>query len=191
MATVILIRHAEKLSWKNGLQPTPIEIDNYTDNHLLSAKGYERAHALVGYFTKRTEMQDLFDARPLVCLIAQDVDTVNNWGKSKRPLETIWPLLKYEPEIHDKRIEYPLQCRLFTKSQVNDLVNLINAGEYESKSVVISWCHQQLPDILQGLGITNAPKWPKKRFDVTWVLDTRTKEFKQLPQRLLFGDQDI
>ena len=57
--TVILIRHAEKLEWIYGLEPSAQAREEYQDNHKLSPKGYERAHALVGYFTSRKEMVDL------------------------------------------------------------------------------------------------------------------------------------
>ncbi|KAJ3090447.1 hypothetical protein HK102_003699 [Quaeritorhiza haematococci] len=84
---VILIRHGEKLDWTPEGKP-PHALDqssvrassykqvksSYVDNGLLSAKGWERSHALVPYFSFRTEMRGIFDRYPLAAIIAQDVD---------------------------------------------------------------------------------------------------------------------
>lgn len=69
--TVIIIRHGEKLAWKEGCIPDPAA--EYKDDHHLSAKvmvylliaGYERAQALVGYFGWREEMRRVFEQREL------------------------------------------------------------------------------------------------------------------------------
>lgn len=77
--TVIIIRHAEKLDWRGGTEPSAESRAAYVDNHKLSPKGYERAHALVGYFTNRREMVEILEKRPLACIIAQDVDFESGW----------------------------------------------------------------------------------------------------------------
>lgn len=81
--TILLIRHAEKHHWPSGCAPN-VNKSQYVDNHLLSGKGCERAHALVGYFLHRNDMKELFDSNPLKAVIAQDVDDVENWGRSLR-----------------------------------------------------------------------------------------------------------
>jgi hypothetical protein len=82
LKTILLLRHAEKHHWPSGVAPK--SKSDYIDNHLLSGKGCERAHALVGYFLHRSEMKEVFASNPLKAVIAQDVDEVENWGLSLR-----------------------------------------------------------------------------------------------------------
>jgi hypothetical protein len=122
--TVIIIRHAEKLDWEGGREPEFRAKDSFVDNHKLSPKGYERSLALVGYFLYRKEMVETFKARMLTTLIAQDVDFEKGFGKSERPKETLWPLLKNE--IGKDHLQDPLELRLFTKTQISSVSKLIS-----------------------------------------------------------------
>lgn len=88
LTTILLLRHAEKLHWPSGLAPK-ISKSDFVDNHLLSGKGCERAHALVGYFLHRAEMKELFSLFPLKAVIAQDVDDIENWGRSLRVINIL------------------------------------------------------------------------------------------------------
>ncbi|KAJ3254351.1 hypothetical protein HK103_007233 [Boothiomyces macroporosus] len=174
---VFIIRHAEKLEWKNGREPSLAAKELYVDNHLLSPKGmmaflisgYERAHALVGYFQNRGEIVEVLKNNPLSLLIAQDVDVGDDaWGRSERPRETIWPLL--HSDAQKDYIQTPMEFMLFTKKQVQSVAKLIKSGKYDGKSVLISWSHQQIPELVSLLGVDCHPKkWDKKRFDVTWL----------------------
>ncbi|KAJ3274251.1 hypothetical protein HDV01_003324 [Terramyces sp. JEL0728] len=187
---IFIIRHAEKLEWKNGREPAVGAKEVYVDNHLLSPKGYERAHALAGYFQNRGEIVEILKSNPLSLLIAQDVDIGDAaWGKSERPRETIWPLL--QSDAQKDYIQTPMEFMLFTKKQVSSVVELIQSGKYDGKSVLLSWSHQQIPEIVSQLGVDCHPKkWDKKRFDVTWLvtLEEGRVQFTQFPQLLLFGD---
>lgn len=87
--TILLLRHAEKHYWPSGFAPN-VNKTHYVDNHLLSAKGCERAHALVGFFLHRNDMKELFESNPLKVVIAQDVDKVEAWGLSLRVLYHIY-----------------------------------------------------------------------------------------------------
>lgn len=192
--TVLLIRHAEKLEWNSGLEPSAGVREAYEDNHKLSPKGYERSHALVGYFTSRKEMVELMKKRPLSLIIAQDVDTETGFGKSDRPRETIWPLMNYQKEncTNDNRgnIADLLELRLLRKNEWKMVKEICLDSRYQDKTILVCWCHQQLPQITSSLGVPNAPKWPKGRFDLTWVidLDSSQLELSILPQNLMFGD---
>jgi hypothetical protein len=183
---VIFIRHAEKLEWAQGFQPSEEIKANYIDNHLLSPKGYERAHALIGYFQHRQEMLEIYKENPLTTCIAQDVDTETNWGKSERPKDTILPLILSEPK--HPSIASKLEFQLYTKAKVDQLVDSLKTVSNESKTVIICWSHQQIPEIVQKLGVECPKKWDKKRFDICWVVDMTTKTLKQFPQLLLYGD---
>lgn len=211
--SIILIRHAEKLPWEYGLTPEKIVAEKYIDDHSLSSKGFERATALIGYFLHRSEVIDSLRDYPLGALIAQDVDTSENpWGKSERPKQTIMPLYN---NLRNKNI--PIDLLLYTKRNRRHLVEKIISGEYAGKTVVICWSHDQLPTLAKALAdVEQIPEdedeglhmygksskiipneWPKKRFDVTWVLKPyitkKGKEkhsFYQIPQRLMYGDKD-
>ncbi|KAI8902782.1 hypothetical protein BC833DRAFT_616314 [Globomyces pollinis-pini] len=195
MPTIIfLIRHAEKLNWIDNLPPNDQLKKNYIDNHLLSNKGYERAAALVPYFYNRPEILSLLSNHNLACICAQDVDNSKDpWGRSERPRETIWPLLQYQPDSKLNHINSPLELKLFTKNQLNSLISLIKSGQYNGKSIIISWSHQQIPEIAKALGVPSDQvprKWKKDRFDVTWVIHANqpVPTLLQLPQLLLYGD---
>ncbi|KAJ3187119.1 hypothetical protein HDU85_007157 [Gaertneriomyces sp. JEL0708] len=188
-ATVILIRHAEKLNWRSGLAPTKEMKAQYIDDHTLSAKGLERSHALVGYFQYREEMQEIFQRCPLAAIIAQDVDSSREpWGRSERPKQTIAPLASV---MAAKGVE----LLLYTKKQVEDVVGELLSGKFRGRTVIISWAHQQMPELAQALGVSasSVPKWEKGRFDVTWVVEpsaTGAPVLKQFAQRLMYGDKD-
>ena len=61
---------------------------------MLSIKGCERAHALVGYFLHRHEMKELFTSNSLKAVIAQDVDDVEKWGMSLRVISYFLKIAK-------------------------------------------------------------------------------------------------
>ena len=175
MSIVILLRHGEKHDWQKGLEPSLTSIQAYEDNHLLSSKGMERAHALVGYFLHRPEITTLLKQAPLAGLVAQDVDD-QGWGKSHRPRHTLEPLARALG--HD--------IKAFPKRSLNEAVDYVNT--FKTKTVIVCWSHQQLPDFVQALGYPIS-KWPKHRYDVTWVLFKDEHRLEQWPQCLLYGDK--
>ncbi|KAJ3035266.1 hypothetical protein HDV00_004126 [Rhizophlyctis rosea] len=191
--TVIIIRHAEKLPWHQGLAPAQSVKAAYIDNHVLSSKGQERAWALVGYFTHREEMTSLFSTHPLAALIAQEVDTSPSaWGRSERPKQTIAPLASV---LSSKSLSLEYITR--TKSQMNTVISDILSNKWRGKSVIVSWAHQQVPDLVRALGVEEGSipgKWPGKRFDVTWVVRPGEgggkPRLEQFAQRLMYGDLD-
>ncbi|KAI8585812.1 hypothetical protein BDZ88DRAFT_445182 [Geranomyces variabilis] len=189
--TVLLIRHAEKLPWDSGLAPPKAVKAAYVDTHLLSCKGYERAQALVAYFQHRSEITALLDARPWGAVFAQDVDVDGGWGKSERPRETVDPLMR---SPHMSQTPFIL----YKKSDAAYMMRQILAGKYAGRTVLVSWCHQMLPQLARDLGVpaSDVPEWDKKRFDMTWVVDVTVANgeakaaLRQFPQRLLYGDSD-
>ncbi|KAJ3106902.1 hypothetical protein HDU97_005389 [Phlyctochytrium planicorne] len=217
--TIILIRHAEKLTWSNGLQPEKSAKALYIDNHILSAKGFERSHALAGYFLHRQEMQSILARSPLAAIIAQGVDESGK-GKSERPRQTVEPLawiLASTPGLAARTsrvvsLAQVAKCPPYVNGTMENVVieykkkdamklveRLTVSGEFSGRTVIVSWSHQQLPALAVALGVPreNVPgKWGK-RFDMTWVLEPvrvavgrPTMRLHQLPQRLLYGDSD-
>ena len=197
--TIIIIRHAEKLEWVQGMMPNAQA--SYIDNHLLSGKGMERAHALSGYFMNRREILDLYEINPLTTIIAQDDDPLGK-GKSLRPRETIWPLLHQDPNLycHDqasilklqKLVQTPFQLFLYTKQKYKTMLESLKR-DFDNQTVIVSWNHKEILKILADLGVPFDQlfrKWHKDRYDITIVvkLTENGATMQQLPQRLMFGD---
>lgn len=164
--TVILIRHGEKLEWLHGTPPTAEIVSNYVDDHILSGKGCERAHALVAYFLNRKEMQKIFKDRPLAALVVQESDE-NGPGRSRRPKETLIPLHDHI-NYQKKHSEVTFDC--FVKKDLDSFISHLKSERFYGKSVIVSWryttihqSHQQMPKILSLLGVKGPEKWPKKR----------------------------
>jgi hypothetical protein len=161
-AQVVLIRHGEK----------PPEGDG------LSLKGRERAAALVPFFLGTP---DLLRHKPPVAIYAQ---RPSEKRPSTRPVDTVRGLAKaLKLEVIDK----------FTHSKFGQMVEEINSRpEYEGRTVLVCWEHHALPDIARAFGAKGAPdKWPGEAFDRCWALtfgEDGGAAFRDLPQRLLFGD---
>ncbi|KAJ1568634.1 hypothetical protein HK405_015790 [Cladochytrium tenue] len=100
---IILIRHAEKHAWTAGASPSRATVAAFVDDHELSSKGWERAHALAAYFGARRELRDLLAAAPLAAVFAQQAVVGSaregggggggGGGRSDRPRQTVLPLL--------------------------------------------------------------------------------------------------
>lgn len=162
---VILIRHAEKL-------------EDDSEQH-LSTKGKERAAALVPYFMNRETLPKITDLR---AIYAQKPPHPER--SSLRPIETVQPLadaLKLKVLTPWKRDEY--------KGLVREIMQ---NPRYDGKTVLICWEHNLLVEIAREFKPDNPPSdYPGKRFDRTWIITFQTdgkRTFKDLPQRLMFGD---
>ncbi|KAI8620030.1 hypothetical protein BC830DRAFT_1059750 [Chytriomyces sp. MP71] len=208
--TIILIRHAEKLTWPSGNTPEAHAKLFYEDNHQLSAKGFERAHALAGYFLYRPEMRALFSEAPLASVVSQGVDSLGGAGKSFRPKQTVAPLIATLSLPNASRTlsaDAPSPCtsiassagvsmRDFVKRDVHAMLDWLKTSpDLAGKSAIVSWSHQTLPHLAVSLGVPPeaVPKKWGKRFDVTWVVKITgagVASLIQLPQNLLFGDEN-
>ncbi|KAJ3215320.1 hypothetical protein HDU67_000597 [Dinochytrium kinnereticum] len=183
--TIILLRHGEKLSWPHGAPPEKGAKALYVDNHLLSGKGQERSHALVGYFLHRHEIQSIFSRAPLAAIFAQGVDH-DGKGKSQRPRQTVEPLawaLAASPDLSGgKSLTFasaqtwkcPTTSSVsaahadgsdkmsgilieYKKKDVMKMVDrILRSGEFSGKTVIVSWSHQQLPALAVALGVSRS-----------------------------------
>lgn len=190
-AQVLLIRHAEK--------PLPPDKEGIH----LNMQGRQRAHALVPFFMEDPRMTEL--GTPVV-IFAQKPKTKKN---SRRPIETVKPLAEaLGLEVNTT----------FHRDQVKALVDeILMNPEYEGKTVLVCWGHEFLGKIATALGVDpnvsttwgrviydtiatsisgdtkeKRLKWPKT-YDRVWVIsyhDNGEVEFKDIPQRLLYGDSD-
>lgn len=163
-AEVLIIRHGEKISdAQSGLSP----------------KGFQRADALVKLFTQDLRMLDF--GKP----VAIYAGSPKKSSGSIRPLQTIQPTAK------------ALGLNPITEFESKDVDGLVRAitsdASYDGKTVLISWPHQEIPDIAVALGAKqkNAGQWDGAVFDRVWKLkfDHGTlSSFEDLPQRALPGD---
>ena len=160
-ATILLIRHAEKL----------------TDGRMdLSPVGFERAKVIPRLFGGAGAAAPHNLPRPDF-LFATHVSK-----KSNRPVETITPLaqalgLPISSEVADD--DYAV------------LAKELLSGKYAGKVVLVAWHHGKLPEFAEALGAKPPYKpWPDTQFDRVWRIDYRDGKatLSDLPQGLLAGD---
>ncbi len=161
-AEVVIIRHAEKPDEGNE----------------LSLAGRERAAALLPYFLGNPAILEF--GRP-VAIYAQ---AQKHATSSLRSIQTVRPLADaLHLKINDS----------FERDDYKKMVAEIkHEGKYEGHTVVICWEHKVIPEIAKEFAADDAPqKWRGNAFDRTWVLTLKSShryKFKDLPQKLMFGD---
>jgi len=163
-ARVVVMRHAEKPASGNE----------------LSEKGFKRAEALVGFFKMSPDMTKYGAPAAIYAMAPKGEDG------TLRPMQTVVPLAG--------SLGLPI-INSYNKKHVEELAAEIMANPaYEGRTVVISWAHDGIPDIIKALGWGSGPdKWPGAVFDRVWVLDFRDGKavsFFDLAERLLPGDSD-
>jgi len=163
-ARVVVMRHAEKPDSGNQ----------------LNEQGFKRAEALVGFFKTSPDMAKYGAPAAIYAMAPKGEDG------TLRPIQTVTPLAG------------SLGLSIITaynKKHVEEMAAEIMANPaYEGHTVVISWAHDGIPDVVRALGWVDAPdKWPGKVFDRVWILDFRDGKavsFMDLPEHLLPGDSD-
>jgi broad specificity phosphatase PhoE len=162
---IMVIRHAEKPNGEPGLMP-----DGTENPRALTATGWRRAEALVGFF-----------ARPSDPAIAVPGTIYASTSKSLRPQQTVAPLAA----------DLGLAVLTFEKGAEDELVR---AAVHAGGAVLIAWQHEAIPEIARLIrgGTRGVPeRWPGDRFDLVWVFDRQdgdTWSFSQVPQQLMPGD---
>lgn len=159
-AQVIMIRHAEKPDSGNG----------------LSKKGFQRAAALVPFFTLQPANFPL--QRP-VAIFA--MCTSKN-HQTTRPVQTVSSLAT------------ALGVELitaYTYGSYPQMVKDINSNSaYDGKTILICWAHDNMQKIAAEFGVKNAPVFPTV-YDRIWLINftgDKVSSFQDLPQQLMFGD---
>ena len=160
-AQVIIIRHAEK----------PTTGDD------LNAKGRQRAAALTPYFL---EAPEVLEYKTPVAIYAQKSTESH---KSRRPVDTIKGLAK---ALNQDLIQYPREDAMV---MVKDIMA---KPEYEGRMVLICWSHTGIPDMAKAFGVKEVPEWPGTVYDRNWTItfNKGSATFKNVPQKLMFGDSD-
>ena len=161
-AHVLIIRHAEKEENSNE----------------LSKRGFNRAEALVKFFTSSTLSKEY--GVPQYIFATQP----NNSDGSVRSIQTATPLSNYTKIPINKnyqRDDFDLLTR-----------ELLSNPIYDNKTVLIVWAHKRIVDIVDSLGAVDFPKeWKDKHFDRLWVVNFKNNKFSRFdnrPQYLLKGD---
>ena len=142
-AQVVLLRHAEK--------PYPDE-----GSH-LSAQGYERARAWVGFFSNDARVNRF---GPIAALYAMKP---KNAEGSVRAIETLEPT--------SRSLGIPIRSD-YMREDVDPIVREIsNSPSLNGKTVVICWEHKMIPILAHAFGALSAPgNWPGSVFDQVWFL---------------------
>jgi broad specificity phosphatase PhoE len=160
-ATILLIRHAEKLA------------DGQMD---LSAAGFARAKELPRLFGGPGAAAPHDLPRPDF-LFATHVSR-----KSNRPVETITPL--------SGALGLPISSEIADKDFATLATQLLS-GRYAGKVVLVAWHHGSIPGLARALGATPPyDPWPETQFDRVWRIDYRDGKatLRDLPQGLMAGD---
>ena len=178
-ATVMIIRHAEKPPASSA--PFGVQADGTQDAESLTTVGWTRAGALVELFAPRTAKGAFTQVRDGL-LRPTTIFAADPGAKgSKRPQQTVTALAAV------------LGLKLDLTYRKGDEAGLADKLRSVTGAVVVAWEHENIGDILAGLGtITPAPPtdWPDSRFDVVYVLTGSGSawSFRQVAQMLLAGD---
>lgn len=156
---ILIVRHGEKPDKDAGIHG--VDVTGASDPHSLCVRGWQRAGALVNYFSGNGHAP-----RPDTLFAAAATKT----DPSKRSLQTLTPLAA----VLNKSI-----CLDF---EVGEEDRLAAEVLRHSGVVLVAWEHKAIHDIgnaLVGNKHTVPQSWPGDRFDIVW-------EFVQLDDRYLF-----
>jgi hypothetical protein len=160
-ATILLIRHAEKL----------------TDGRIdLSPAGFARAKALPELFGGAGA------AAPHNLPQPDFLFATHQSKKSNRPAETITPL--------SEALKLPISAEI-EDDDFATLAKELLSGRYAGKVVLVAWHHGKIPGFARALGATPPyDPWPESQFDRVWRIDYRDGKamLTDLPQALMPGD---
>ncbi|HMD02633.1 MAG TPA: hypothetical protein VKG44_06650 [Candidatus Baltobacteraceae bacterium] len=177
---IMLVRHAEKSM--GAAPPFGINEDGVQDKHSLTARGWQRAGALVPFFTAPDTTKGLETPTAIYAAAVGGAamstlgDDVSN---SLRPQQTATPLARKLALALDTRFPLGEEAALARDILGRDGV------------VLVAWEHKHIPAIASALGANAPSAWPDERFDVVWVLDRRADGsygFLEIDQALLDGD---
>ena len=160
-ATILLIRHAEKL----------------TDGRIdLSPVGFERAKRIPELFGEAGAAAPHNLPRP------EFLFATHQSKKSNRPAETITPLSEV--------LRLPISAEIEDDDYAT-LAKQLLSGRYAGKVVLVAWHHGKLPEFAKALGTPPPyDPWPDGQFDRVWRIDYRDGKatLTDLPQGLMPGD---
>jgi broad specificity phosphatase PhoE len=180
---LMLIRHGEKQP-EAGPPPYGVNAQGEQDPHSLSARGWQRAGAIVPFFclawARGIEPPDaVYASKVGASILMADGHDIS---KSLRPQQTVTPLVAASGPQKGLQIPYA----------VGEEAQLAQAiGANENGIVLVAWEHHHIPDIAAAFSTQAYSSWPDSRFDTVWVLtrlDDGGYAFDEVPQSLLSGD---
>jgi hypothetical protein len=182
---IMIIRHAEK---PETPPPAGITADGTANKHSLIVRGWQRAGALVSFFTRPSSPAIGVPSR----IYAAKFDPgnpggIDDPGHSMRPIETITPLAQ-KLAIADPAFSPNLN---FAVGAEEALVEDVQA---QPGTVLIAWEHHHIPLIGAKLSRDVPGTRSGSRFDMVWVFDRVGKgsyAFSQVAQLLLAGDEAV
>ncbi len=174
-SVVMIIRHAEKPLSTDV--PHGVSIDGVVDHESLTPRGWQRAGALVAFFTAGHEPAVATPGHLFASQVVQG-------SGSRRSFETLQPL------------EQRLGLTIDTRFRKEELAELVAAVRATTGVVLIAWEHHLIPSLANMLlgNTSTAPQlWPDERFDIVWVVEQvpggQAGSFRQVPELLLAGDR--
>ncbi len=190
--TIFIIRHGEK----PGDPPPPhgVDVTGESDKHSLEPVGWQRAGGLVGLFAP-------FGGSGRSAILTPTELFSPGYGPKKdiaveRTYQTIYPLsLLLDLSIDNSYVQSRSDPTDPSEAQLGAAVAAETAGV-----TLICWEHTAIHEIANAIlplaaGPPIPQSWPGGRFDVVWSFSraagtTDDYVFTQIPQMLLFGDQD-
>ena len=158
-AQIILIRHAEKPDSPDAVH--------------LSKAGEKRAKNLVPFITSDAELTKY--GLP-VALFATGT---TKHGRGQRTQETITPLAT--------ELKLPVEAP-YQSENYGVLAKMILANrQYEGKTVLICWNHEEIPQLAAALGVhPQPPKWKDNVYDRVYLISYHDGKatLQDLPQKL-------
>jgi hypothetical protein len=176
VSKIMIIRHAEK--HQHGLDGHAVDEEGKHAAHELTVKGWQRAGALVSYFSRPVAAGSGIE--PPRAIFASDA---TKHSPSLRALHTAAPLAE----------ELGISVNHHFPAGAEEA--LADAVLAAPSPVLVVWHHNHIYSLaraIAGAAIGCPRHWPEDRFDVVWVLERETPQdgwsFRQVAQCLLPGD---
>ena len=199
-STIMIIRHAEKPPEPPG-SPPPFGVtpDGRQDAHSLSVRGWQRAGALVAFFTASRTMPSSISTPQFIYAVKVDSDGDDPHDaagakigtKGKRSQQTVAPIAERLGSL----------VTLNATFDKGDETAMLTSALACPGIVLICWVHEQIPRIASQIptdpGTPVPAEWPagsggNGRFDLVWAFQfdhtAGSFRFTPVPQMLLVGD---
>lgn len=171
--TIMVIRHGEKPD-ATGAQG--VDESGHSDPRGLSARGWQRAGALLRFFAPR----DGHFSDPRI-RTPQTIFAATPNASSRRSPLTVQPLAEF--------LGLSVRCEYSAETQV---AQLLDACDHVAGAVLVCWRHTSMRQLAEHLlqDAAAAPEWDANRFDLVWVFTGNDGRWslQQVPQLLLPRD---
>lgn len=172
---IMVIRHAEKPSADGTV--LGVDFTGAANPDELSVRGWQRAGALVGFFSDANGVRRPGIFKPQFLFAPGTTQQVT----SVRAAHTLVPLADF------------IGTAISTQFTKGEELALVRGATALPGIVLVAWEHKAIVDIanaLLGRNDRTPQAWPDDRFDLVWVFERDDSNwlFSQVPQLLLSGD---